>query len=342
MSAENPQNHVLPTDTAGSGIDWAAIAAEVADVAGAPAKPSVADHGTVPGQATGAPVGPGPDNVPAPVAEPEAKPEPVGFSPAQIAALIKEEREAKELKARLDRELQALAPVKDEYEKLKARIKDDGERFRMDPAGVLEDAGVPRENWFEIAEQIFFSMEPDKASPELRHRIELRAAERKSERWRKEFEAKQREERERYEKEASEAPVRDYARNLEHYAVSLTPDKAPAIHAWFEGDREALVQTMMDTARNLAQAADAKGERADLSPERVAREVESYLDAKFSKRHSAPAATPVKTQQSPAVSQSPAGITRDTPAPAPSDTDNSVEAREARAARLLDEIWARR
>lgn len=269
-----------------------------------------------------------------------------GFTPAQIAKLVQEERAASELKARLDQELKALAPLKDEYEKLKGKLKDDGERFRLDPAGVLEDAGVPRESWLEVAEQLFFSLDPDKATPELRHRIELRKEQRNAEKWRREVERKLQEERERMAREIQEAPIRSYMGNLDQYARSLTPDKSPAIAAWFEGDHQALVQTMMETARNLAAAAEQRREQADLSPERVAREVESYLDAKFSRRFPKPTAAPTNSQPKPPAAQiqSPAGISRNeqAPQPTPGESDNSVEARERRAAQVLDELWRSR
>lgn len=313
-------------------IDWATIAAQVADIAGAP--PSGTSSSP---PADAAPPAEVATEAQAPQEAPAAQaPEGSPFTAAQLAQLIREEREAKELKAKYDAELKGLEPIKGEYEKLKAKLQDVHGRFIDDPAGFLEEAGVPREKWLEIAEYIFFSTDPSKASPELHQRIETKKRDRALEKRAADLERRQREWEERQAREQAEAPVRAYQATLQSHAGTLTAQSHPAIAAWFEGDAAALAQTMFNTAQNLAAAASAKGERADLSPQRVAQEVEAYLDAKFSRRLPPPQA---KAQPS-AVVTSPAGTVKTTtPPPAQTNDDNSVEAREARAARMLDELF---
>src|SRR5512134_215394 len=213
------------SSTPSPGIDWGAIAAELSAAAssgGPAAEPSgVAD---VPdGQVTKDVNAAGtPDNQ-ADNGNKPAVPVAEVFTPAQIAQLAREEREARELKAKLDAELKALEPVKGELETLRAKVKEAGSRFKEDPAGVLEDAGVPPEQWLEIAELLFFSVDPSKASPDLQYKLNNRKQERRLAKMQAELNARLQAAEEARQREAQEAPIRAIIASLEAYAMAA-PD----------------------------------------------------------------------------------------------------------------------
>ncbi len=313
-------------------VDWAAIAAEVSSAAGAPVE--LQDAPPAPSQASE----PAPEVQAAP--EPPTPP-PVESASKQILREARLEKELREKAARLDEERAALAKEREEFRAGRDKIKGDINAFLDDPVGWLESSAIPKDRWVEVAEDIYLSLAPGEAPPEHRLKQEHRKYKREREAWEKERQS----ERERLAQEAQRA--QDAALESAYRSSLAQHIAAPdvtyaASKAWFGDDQAAYVETMLSTARNLAEAAQARGEHADLSPKTVAEQVETYLASRFSRwtPQTSPTPAPQTTQAHPPTS-SPTPTKNPVSSVPPARAQDSWEEREARAMAVLAERLGR-
>lgn len=320
-----------------SPVDWASAAAELVAASQAsasevqPAEPEVvvpvpAPQAAAPGQ-TPAPIEPAVDS-----AQPSEQPVSVG---RQISSLARQEREVRDREAKLRAKEEAVQAKEKEWETKFAKLGSGSKEFLEDTVGWLEAQGVPKDQWVEVAESIYFALSPDKAPPELRIQQMDRRLRREQEAWRKaQTEAQEKAESARIQAQA-DAQKNAYRMVLTSH-VETTAEKYPASRAWFGEDSSAWHETLMSTATNLAVSAEEAGSSADLSPQHIADEVEAYLASRFARWTPPTPTPPTPTQAAPQTKATPQ--TKTAPIPPPRDIDNSVEAREARAAA----IWAER
>lgn len=213
---------------------------------------------------------------PAPAPEPEPP-----ISP-RIAAIAKEEKRIeaertaiKTRAAELEAKEKAVAEQASRLEKAKASLL-------ADPIGYFSALGVTEQKELGLlGEALMYTLVPDRAPQDLRARMNEAQAKREQET------AKQKAEREAQEAAAAQAErtVRTFAEKL---VTAVTPDATPAVVAWFDGDNDALTESLMFTARNLAQAAEEAGTVADLSPANVAAVLEQEIDKRYSRRPQKP------------------------------------------------------
>lgn len=205
-----------------------------------------------------------------------------------IRAAIAEDREMREARARTESEL---AAAKRERDEAVARVRDyeaTRDNVFADPIGHFTALGMDDRALAVLGETIMYHLVPDKAPPD--HRARLVEA-------RMNREAALREKRTATEAEAAKAAAETARRaaeadEVDRYAVAVsTATKAfakeaetaggshpfPVSAAWFADDADNYTISLVQTAAHLAEAAQERGEVADLSPRAVARELEATL-----------------------------------------------------------------
>lgn len=217
--------------------------------------------GAAPAEGLLAPAQPTVTPAPAPAAEP---------APA-ISDLLAQHRRARQ---ESQKAAQETAGVRSELERVKAELaKYQGARKDIiaDPVGFLRAHGVTDEELPLVGEAAFYERMPNKAPADLRARmLEARIA--RTERDREAALAN----------EATAAEARDAAARIQNYRgaleASVTGEGCPLSKAWFGDDgAEEYVESLVHTARNLAHAANERGEVADLSPANVRKVLEDHL-----------------------------------------------------------------
>jgi hypothetical protein len=199
---------------------------------------------------------------------PEPAPAPAQTPVSEILAQHRAARaEAKKARGETDSLRSELATVKAELEKYR------GARSSIiaDPVGFLRSHGVTDDELPLIGEAAFYERMPDKAPPTLRARmLELRLnreqREREAERQRAAEEARRAEADNRF--NSFVAALADGGLSAETHPVSA---------AWFAESQDEYVQSLVHTARNMAEAAEEAGVRADLSPGNVRKVLEDHL-----------------------------------------------------------------
>lgn len=256
-------------------------------------------------EAAPAPEAPPAEAVPA---EPEQPAQPAKESLAELirqqrldrAARAAKEREAADIKAKLEEAQEKLAKV--------SKLD-----LLGDPIGYAQAAGLTEAEMALVGQAYLYHLVPEKAPPDLRARL-LEAKltrERKADESRRAAEERQRAEAEQ-------------AQQIQKYQAMMTMaaetweaqgDSHPyrASKAWFGGNHDEYAESLVHTARNIAAAAEARGEAADLSIQAVAAVLERDLAARAA-RLRPPAAAP----QAQAPKAPPA------PAPAPGGKQPAV------------------
>jgi hypothetical protein len=209
---------------------------------------------------------------PAAPAAPAEKPTPL----SEVIRQQREERKAREAATSKAQTLeQELAKTRSELEKARNSAE-----FEADPVGYAKSRGWTQEQQLMFGQALLYDLAPDKADPEFRYKM---------------FEAKQarekakaeREAQEREAKQATEAQQRQLEDYFQETAAAVRTFEAgsfPESEAWFDGDVNTYMESLMATARNLAAKANAKGEVADLTAPALARALEAEVATRMARR----------------------------------------------------------
>lgn len=210
-----------------------------------------------------------------------------------LAEQIRAEREAKAAKAKTDAEetsaAKELAAIK---EKL-AKHEKGRDNVLLDSLGYLKEAlGLDDAEAANVAENIIFSLRPDKAPTEWRQkaleaqyaRDKKLAAEREANKGAEEKAA-----REKAAREAGEALEAEFIDGLAQAIPGFTEAQYPNSVTWFGTDHQEYLESMLHTAHNLAAEATKAGKQADLSVTNIAAVLEKKLAERAGKFKVAPA-----------------------------------------------------
>lgn len=190
-----------------------------------------------------------------------------------LAALIRQQREDRA--ARVAKERQA-ADATAKVQELEGRLSKLSKADMLaDPIGFAQAHGFSEQDMALIGQTYLYHLVPDKAPPDLRYKL---------------LEAKTARERaldeQRRQQEAQEAAERQSAEQVQQYtsilavAVKAWEGDAhpfPESRAWFGGNHDEYSESLVHTARNIAESARSRGEVADLSPKAVAEALEREL-----------------------------------------------------------------
>jgi hypothetical protein len=171
-----------------------------------------------------------------------------------------------------------------------------------DPVGFAQAHGLTEAEMALVGQAYLYHLVPDKAPPDLRYKM----LEAKTARERKADEARRGEEVAKQAEYQSSAQVQQYTGILGVAVQTWEASGAhpfPSSRAWFGGNHEEYSESLVHTARNIAEVAQERGEVADLSPKAVADQLERDIAARAA-RFRTPAAVP--TQQSVKVEPTPA------------------------------------
>jgi hypothetical protein len=232
---------------------------------------------------------------PADTAPQEPKPETPTPEPKQpdgsLAELIRQQRKDREVRQAKERES---ADLRTQLEEARAQLAKVSKTDIMgDPIGFAQAHGLSEQEMALVGQAYLYHLVPDKAPPDLRYKmLEAKTArERKADEERKAAEARAQEDT-----KASEQ-VQQYTAVL-GVAVQ-TWDSGdhpfPSSQAWFGGNHDEYRESLVHTARNLAEMARERGEMADLSPKAVASALEQDIASRAARFRSTAAAP---TQQS--------------------------------------------
>ena len=223
--------------------------------------------------------GPAPAEPAPAVPEPEPKAEDAQRQ-EELSALIRERRTAREASRVAQTEAGSLKERLAAAEARLARL--DKTDIVADPVGFAEALGLEPAEIAALGQTLLYHLVPDKADAETR--IKLMEAQRarrdklaEQRATKAEQEARERAARETYE---------DFQDAVMTAATKVTPGAFPASEDWFGSDRETYARSLIATANNLAEAARAKNEVADLSFGAVAKVLEADLEVRFQRRAS--------------------------------------------------------
>lgn len=243
----------------------------------------------------------------APVA-PAAQP-----APTEIPGLfdaIRAERDAKEARAKADAESASAAKERDDYKAKLATITRAKDDILLDTVKYLTELGLDQRGMALVAESVMYHMVPDKAPPDHRARI-VEAQMQRDRKLSEEREANRgKEDEARRAREAAEYGKRmeaDYAAQLAEAAKGFGTT-CPDSTAWFGSDHDSYGKSLMITARNMAEAAQRAGTRADLSPASVAKVLEADLTERFKRVRGAGAAVAPTQAVTPQAKVEPAQV----------------------------------
>ena len=254
-------------------------------------------------------------------------------SKPSLADEIRADRERRQAQAKAaeeessaKKELEAAKAKLDKYEKSK-------DNALLDATGFLKEMGMSPQEMAAFAENVMFTLVPEKAPTDFRQRMleaqykrdkQLEASRIKQERERMEQEARDKAaaEGERMEQEFKEA--------LATAVPSFTAQSHPASVAWFGQDHADYAESLLHTARNLAEQATRAGTLADLSPGNIAAVLEKSIADRAARFK-----TPTQTQ--------PAQVGKPNPAPVKqSGTEDQNQTTTTPATPLSDEERIRR
>lgn len=233
----------------------------------------------------------------------EDTPKPAEAKPS-LADEIRADRErrmaqakAAEEESSAKKELEAARARLDKYEKSK-------DNALLDSTGFLKEMGMTPQEMASFAENVMFTLVPEKAPVDFRQRmLEAQYA-----RDKQLAETRRAEEAAKAEKAAQERAAAEGARMEEEFKEALanavpsfTAETHPASVAWFGQDHRDYAESLLHTARNLAEEATRAGRLADLSPGNIAAVLEKSIADRAARFK-----TPTQSQSAPVSKQSPA------------------------------------
>lgn len=271
-------------------------------------------------------------NEPAPVVKQEGAESSFVAPPKETAKdlfdAIRAEREAKESRARQEEATQSAVKRAEQAEARLATLSRDKDEILLNTVGYLKDLGIedPKDQLL-VAEAIMFTHVPDRAPPG--HRAQVVEAQMKRD---KIIQARREAEQAKQAAADVEAQAartgqeiqRRYTEDLEYAVKTAKAGDYPVSQAWFGQDHGAHARELLAAAQDLAEAAQKAGTRADLSPQNVAKLVESKYVERATRAYEArtPATqgtqAPV-TQYAPQTAPQAAQIVKKEPAPNPAD-----------------------
>lgn len=227
---------------------------------------------------------------------------------------IRAEREAKESRARQEEATQSAVKRAEQAEARLATLSRDKDEILLNTVGYLKDLGIedPKDQLL-VAEAIMFTHVPDRAPPG--HRAQVVEAQMKRD---KLIQARREAEQAKQAVADAEAQAartgqeiqRRYTEDLEYAVKTAKAGDYPVSQAWFGQDHGAHARELLAAAQDLAEAAQKAGTRADLSPQNVAKLVESKYVERATRAYEA--RTPAtQGTQAPVTQYTPQG----TPAP---------------------------
>jgi hypothetical protein len=217
---------------------------------------------------TPTPAAPGP----APVAEPAPQP--------TLAETIRAAREARQAaQAETQKRTGLESELKAAREEL-ARVRADRQAFEDDPVGYAKARGWTQEQQLLYGKSLLFDLAPDKADPDFR--IKMFEDRQKREKAAQEREAKVAKERE--EQESAQRQIQEYEMETAQAVRGFESGSYPESEAWFEGDFDSYMTSLMATARNEAARATKEGRVADLTAPALARVLEAEVARRMAAR----------------------------------------------------------
>lgn len=253
-----------------------------------------------------------------------------------LADLIRKQRE----------ERQARQAHQKEASDLKARVAElEGQLAKSakadllsDPIGFAQAHGLSEKEMALIGQAYLYHLVPDKAPPDLR----VKLLEAKMAREKKLDEDKRTAEQRANDEAMQRAQVQQYTSAIRQSIPSFG-DSFPHSTAWFGANHEEYTQSLVHTARNLAEWAQENNRVADLSPKAVAAVLEQDLASRF-KRLKPPAQQQATQQQGekpviPAAGKQPAVLSTRGQGASPAPPAMSEEERLKRA---MDVVFADR
>ena len=217
---------------------------------------------------------PPPTPAPAPEQAPAAQGEP------SLAEVIRANREARQAAQAADQRRTSLeGELKAAREEL-ARYKADRKAFEDDPVGYAQDRGWSKEQQLLYGQSLLYDLAPDKADPEFRQKMFEDRYKRKEAADAKEAEAA----RAKAETQAQQAQFNQFIHDTASAVRTFETGSYPESEAWFEGDFESYMRSILATATNVAAKATQEGRVADLSAGALARVLEAEVAAKMARR----------------------------------------------------------
>lgn len=238
---------------------------------------------------------------------------------SEIAAAL---REMREQKAQSDQTKQEVQTWKGKYDDVVQELEaiKSAPKFEDDPLEYVRARKWTPEQQKEVVELLAYDLNPAAAPPDFRFRVF------ESKQARKEREAQERAEAQRaQELQAQEAQIHQaFITQLDAAASTFSPEAYPVNDAVYGDDRRMYVTALYRLANELAEEAQSKGQRADLSAEALAAKLEqrnadklAAIEARRSKRapKQEPAKLPEDTKQSVVNPVSTTGLREGAPRP---------------------------
>lgn len=222
-----------------------------------------------------------PQTAPAPTPTPPA----AQAAPAQgkeppLAEVIRANREARQAaqaaqaaKSSTDAELKA---AREEL----ARLKADRDAFEADPVGYAKARKWSPEQQLLYGQSLLYDLAPEKADPDFR----IKMFEDRQKREAAEKEKAEAERAAKAEQEAIQAQVQEFYQDTAAAVRTFEAGSYPESEAWFGGDFNAYMQSIMATAQNVANAAQREGKVADLRPATLASLLEKATASRMAAR----------------------------------------------------------
>lgn len=205
-----------------------------------------------------------------PVAE---APKPAEAPKESLAALIRQQRQDREARQAKERES---ADLRTENEKLREQLARHGKSDIVgDPIGFAKSHGLTDAEIALVGQSYLYHLVPDKAPADLRAQL----LEAKLARKERDAAAAQQTEARRAQEQAATQQIQQYATaiNSAVRAWEAGQHPFPESAAWFGGNHDEYTESLVYTARNVAEAARVRGEVADLSPKAIAAALEQDL-----------------------------------------------------------------
>lgn len=239
-------------------------------------------------EAPTSPSDPAVEATPVVAAEPVAAAEPEPEKPTRLAELIATQRADRQAKAQAEAHARTVA---DENAALKAKLAQVTTKDVVaDPIGWADAHGLTREERVHLGQSLLYDIVPEKAPPNWR----IDQFEAKQARQARLDAAKQAESASQAEQQATAAQISQYTETLKTVAATADEQALPESVAWFGGNHDEYTQSLFATANNMAQAAGARGEVADLSPKTVAAVLEAEIKARLARRKGTAASAPAQ------------------------------------------------
>lgn len=252
-----------------------------------------------------------PPETPAPAPPPPADPGGIATSPSEtpvpekepsLAAIIRDQRQQREARALREREAGDLRTQLQTAQDQLARLSKTD--LLGDPIGFALAHGLTEAEMALVGQAYLYHLVPDKAPPDLRYKM----LEAKTTRERKVDDQRRQDQERAQQAQAAGNQIQQYTAVL-GVAVQTWDGQGdkhpfPESRAWFGGSHEEYAESLVHTARNMADTAQARGERADLTPKAVAETLERDLAVRAQRLRTKGGSAP---QQSATAAQGPGG-----------------------------------